>query len=146
MTVEELYKPSETVAPPQVSLSAVSSMNAISEPSDTYLAPQFQETFQQVATMLEVSRTSEQTLVRISPSQHTYRSLSSSGRATPAVARTGSTRSETTLNSRVVDTRKDLAVRNFFVQVVADHPRACFNGMSNTLGAIHRAIPSKIVI
>ena len=47
-----------------------------------------------------------------------------------AIVPTGPIHGETALRSRVVDVRKNLAVRNLFLQVAAEHPRACPNGMS----------------
>ena len=52
------------------------------------------------------------------------------------------TRDETALRSHVMDIRKNLAVRNFFLQVAAEHPRACLNGMSWNPAVSDQAIPS----
>ena len=54
---------------------------------------------------------------------------------------TGPTRGETALRSRVVDVRKNLAVRNLFLQVAAENPRACLNGMSLSPAISNQAIP-----
>ena len=54
----------------------------------------------------------------------------------------GPTRGETALRSCVVDIRKNFAVRHFFLQVAAEHPRACLNGMSLTPAISNQAIPS----
>ena len=74
--------PREPVAPSQTSQSASSHKNTIPDPSDTYMAPQFQESFNQLAraAMNEISRTSGRTLSRAVPSQCTDRFLSNSGR------------------------------------------------------------------
>ena len=42
----------------------------------------------------------------------------------------------------MVDIRKKLAVRNFFLQVAAEHPRACLNGMSWNAAISNQTIPS----
>ena len=44
----ELYRPSEVTVPQRVS-SPSNARNTIPDPSDTYLAPHFQEKFEQVA-------------------------------------------------------------------------------------------------
>ena len=77
--VQELCTSRETEAPQQTQQSAPSQRNTIPDPSDTYLAPQFQESFNQVAraTMDEINRTTGRTLGRIVPSQR--RDHSSSG-------------------------------------------------------------------
>ena len=54
----------------------------------------------------------------------------------------GPARSETALRSRVVDIRRNLAFRNFFLQVAAQHPRACLNGMRWISAISNQAIPS----
>ena len=54
---------------------------------------------------------------------------------------TGPARGETALRSRVVDIRKNLAVRNLFLQVAAEHPRACLNGMSWNPAISNQTIP-----
>ena len=54
----------------------------------------------------------------------------------------GPIRVETALRTRVVDIRKNLAVRNFFLQVASEHPRAYLNGMSRSPAISHKAIPS----
>ena len=66
----------------RTSHSAPNPRNTIPDPSDTYLAPQFQESFNQVAraTMKEINRTTGRTLGRVVPSQHLDRSSSSSER------------------------------------------------------------------
>ena len=46
---QELCIPREPVASPQTSQSASSHRNTIPDPSDTYMAPQFQESFDQLA-------------------------------------------------------------------------------------------------
>ena len=80
--------------------------------------------------MNEINRTSGRTLGRAVPSKRTDRFLSNSERTSQAIVPAGPTRSETALRSRVVDIRKNLAVRNFFLQVAAEHARACLNWMS----------------
>ena len=75
---QELCIPREPVAPPQTSQSASSYRNPIPDPSDTYMAPQFQEKFIQIAkaAMNEINRTSRQTLDRAVPFKRTQRSSS----------------------------------------------------------------------
>ena len=41
----------------------------------------------------------------------------------------------------MVDIRKDLNTRKTFVQVAAEHPRACLNGMSSNLATIKQSVP-----
>ena len=79
--------------------------------------------------MNEINRTPGWTLGRVVPSQRLDRFLSSSERIPRAIVPTGTAHGGTTQRSRVVDVRKNLAVRNMFVQVAAEHPRACLNGM-----------------
>ena len=73
---QELCNPREPGAPQQIPQSTLSSRNKIPDPSDTYLAPQFHESFNQVAraTMDEINRTSGRTLGRVVPSQRPGRS------------------------------------------------------------------------
>ena len=54
---------------------------------------------------------------------------------------TGPARGKTALKTRVVDIRKNLAIGNFFVQVAAEHPRACLNGMSWNPAISNQVIP-----
>ena len=91
--------------------------------------------------MDEINRTSGWTLGRVVPSQRPNRSLSSSERTSRAIVPTGPACGETALRSRVVDIRKNLAVRNLFVQVAAEHPRACSIGMSWNPAMCNQAIP-----
>ena len=142
---QELCAPREPEAPQTTSQSASNSRNTIPDPSDTYLAPQFQKLFNQVAkaTMNEINRTTGRMLVGVVPSQRLDRSLCSSERTTRAIVPTGTTRGETTLRSRVVDIRKNLAVRNLFVQVAAEHLRACLNGMSWNPAISNQANPPR---
>ena len=119
-------------APQQTQQSASSQRNTIPDPSDTYLAPQFQESFNQVAraAMDEINRTTGRTLGRIVPSQRRDHSSNSSERAPRTVASLGTTHGGTFQKSRVVDIRKNLMARHQFTQVAAEHPRACLNDMS----------------
>ena len=66
---QELYKPTEAAAPQQVSSPAIV-RNTIPDPSDTFLAPQFQETIEQVAkaTTHEIHRARDRSSGRIVPS------------------------------------------------------------------------------
>ena len=85
--VQELCAPRGPEAPQQISQSAPNPRNMIPDPSDTYLAPQFQESFNQLAraTMDEINRTTGQTLGRVVPSHCFDRSSSSSERANRTV-------------------------------------------------------------
>ena len=120
---QELCAPIEPGVPQQTSQSAVNPRNTIPDPSDTYLAPQFQESFNQVAraAMNEINRTTGRT-GRFVLSQRLHRSSSSSELIPRAMVPTGTTHGGTTQNSRVVDIRKNLTVRNQLVQVAAEHP------------------------
>ena len=119
-------------APQQTRPSASSQRNTIPDPFDTYLAPQFQESFNQVAraTMDEINRTTGRTLGRIVPSQRRDHSSNSSERAPHTVVPSGTAHGRTYQKSRVVDIRKNLMTRHKFTQVAAEHPRACLNDMS----------------
>ena len=97
-------------APQQTRPSASSQRFTIPDPSDTYLAPQFQESFNQVAraTMDEINRGTERTLVRIVPSQRRDHSSNSSERATRTIASSRSAPGGVFQKSRIVDIRKNL--------------------------------------
>ena len=131
MTAQEQCAPREPEAPQQTSQSAPNPRNTIRDPSDTYLAPQFQESFNQVAraAMIEINSTTGRTLGRVGPSQRLGRSSSSSERIPRTIVPTGTAHGGTTQKSRLVDIRKNVTVRNQFVQVAAEHPRARLNGM-----------------
>ena len=141
---QELCAPREPEAPQQTSASAPSPRNTIPDHSDTSLAPQFQESFHQVAraAMNEINRTTSRTLGRVVPSQRFHRSSSSSERTPRTVVPAGTAHDATIQRSRVVDNRKNLTVRNQFVQVATDHPRGCLNGMGWNPAISNQAIPS----
>ena len=130
-------------APQQTRPSASSQRFTIPDPSDTYLAPQFQESFNQVAraTMDEINRGTERTLVRIVPSQRRDHSLNSSERATRTIASSRSAPGGVFQKSRVVDIRRNLMARHQFTQVPAEHPRACLNDMSWNPATNDQVIP-----
>ena len=130
--VQELCTSRGPEAPQQTQQSAPSQRNTIPGPCDTYLAPQFQESFNQVAraTMDEINRTTGRTLGRIVPSQRRDHSSNSSERAPRTVASSGTAHGGTFQKSRVVDIRKNLMARHQFTQVAAEDPRACLNDMS----------------
>ena len=92
--------------------------------------------------MDEINRTIGRTLDRVVPSQRCDHSSSSSERAPRTVVLTGTGYDGTIQRSRVIDTRKNLAVRNQFVQVATEHLRACLNGMSWNPAISNQAIPS----
>ena len=141
---QELCAPREPEVPQQTSQSAPNPRNTIPDPSDTYLAPQFQESFHQVAraAVNEINRTTSRTLGRVVPSQRFDRSSSSSERTPRTVVPAGTAHDETIQRSRVVDIRKNLTVRNQFVQVATEHPRACLKGMDWNPAISNQAIPS----
>ena len=141
---QELCIAREPVAPPQMSQSASSYRNTIPDPSDTNMAPQFQESFNQIAkaAMKKISMFSGRTLGRAVTSQRTDRSSSNSERTTRAIVSAGPTRGETALRYRVVDIMKNLAVRNFLLQMAAEHLRTCLNGMSRNPAISNQATPS----
>ena len=142
-TAQELCVSREPEAPQQTRLSASSQRFTIPDPSDTYLAPQFQESFNQVAraTMEEINRTTGRTLGRIVPSQRRDQSSNSSERAPHTMVPSGTAHGRTYQKSRVVDIRKNLMTRHQFTQVAAEHPRACLNDMSWNPATSDQVIP-----
>ena len=116
MKAQELYVSRLPVAPPQASQAAASSRNTLPDPSDTFMAPQFQETIEQVsrARMDEINQTSGRKLGRVVSSQCMDRSSSNSERTSQAIVPAGPIRGETTLKLHVVDTRKKLQFATFF--------------------------------
>ena len=142
-TAQELCVSREPEAPQQTRLSASSQRFTIPDPSDTHLAPQFQESFNQVAraTMEEINRTTGRTLGRIVPSQRRDQSSNSSERAPHTIVPLGTAHGRTYQRSRVVDIRKNLMTRHQFTQVAAEHPRACLNDMSWNPATSDQVIP-----
>ena len=141
--VLDLRASREPEAPQQTRPSASSQRFTIPDPSDTYLAPQFQESFNQVAraTMEEINRTTGRTLGRIVPSQRRDQSSNSSERAPHTIVPSGTAHGRTYQKSRVVDIRKNLMTRHQFTQVAAEHPRACLNDMSWNPATSDQVIP-----
>ena len=141
--VQELCASRGPEAPQQTQQSASSQRDTIPDPSDTYLAPQFQESFNQVAraTMDEINRTTGRTLGRIVPSQRRDHSCNSSERAPRTVASSGTAHGGTFQKSRVVDIRKNLMTHHQFTQVASEHPRACLNDMSWNPATSDQVIP-----
>ena len=141
--VLDLRASREPEAPQQTRLSASSQRFTIPDPSDTYLAPQFQESFNQVAraTMEEINRTTGRTLGRIVPSQRRDQSSNSSERAPHTMVPSGTAHGRTYQKSCVVDIRKNLMTRHQFTQVAAEHPRACLNDMSWNPATSDQVIP-----
>ena len=141
--VLDLRASREPETPQQTRPSASSQRFTIPDPSDTYLAPQFQESFNQVAraTMDEISRTTGRTLGRIVPSQRRDQSSNSSERAPHTIVPSGTAHGRTYQKSRVVDIRKNLMTRHQFTQVAAEHPRACLNDMSWNPATSDQVIP-----
>ena len=141
--VLDLRASREPEAPQQTRPSASSQRFTIPDPSDTYLAPQFQESFNQVAraTMEEINRTTGRTLGRIVPSQRRDQSSNSSERAPHTMVPSGTAHGRTYQKSRVVDIRKNLMTRHQFTQTAAEHPRACLNDMSWNPATNDQVIP-----
>ena len=141
--VQELCASRGPEAPQQTQPSASSQRNTIPDPFHTYLAPQFQESFNQVAraTMDEINRTTGRTLGWIVPSQRRDHSSNSSERAPRTVASSGTAHGGTFKKSSVVDIRKNLMARHQFTQVAAEHPRACLNDMSWNPATSDQVIP-----
>ena len=141
--VQELCTPRGPEAPQQTQQSAPSQRSTIPDPSDTFLAPPFQESFNQVAraTIDEINRTTGRTLGRIVPSQRRDHSSNSSERAPRTVASSGTAHGGTVQKSRVVDIRKNLMARHQFTQVAAEHRRACLNAMSWNSATSDQVIP-----
>ena len=79
-------------------------------------------------------------------SQRLDRSPSSSERTPRTIASTGTAHGGLVQKSRVVDIRKNLMVRNQFVHVAAEHPRACLNGIGWNSAISNQAAPQGIVI
>ena len=140
---QELCVSREPEAPQQTRLSASNQRFTIPDPSDTYLAPQFQESFNQMAraTMEEINRTTGRTLGRIVPSQRRDQTSNSSERAPHTIVPSGTAHGRTYQKSRVVDIRKNLMTRHQFTQVAAEHPRACLNDMSWNPATSDQVIP-----
>ena len=92
--------------------------------------------------MNEINRTTSRTLGRVVPSQRFDRSSSSSERTPRTVVPAGTAHDGTIQKSRVVNIRKSLTVRNRFVQVTTEHPRACLNGMGWNPAISNKANPS----
>ena len=74
--------------------------------------------------MNEMNRTTSRTLGRVVPYQRFDRSWSSSEKTPRTVVPAGTAYGGTIQKSCVVDIRKNLTVRNQFVQLAAEHPRA----------------------
>ena len=93
---QELCAPREPGASQQISQSVPNPKNTIPDPSDTHLAPQFQESFNQVAraAMNEINRPTGRTLGRVVPCQRFDRSSSSSERIPRAIVPTGTNMAE----------------------------------------------------
>ena len=91
--------------------------------------------------MNEINSTTGRTLGRVVPSQRPNRSSSNSERIPRAIVPTVTAHGGTIRKPRVVDIRKNLTVLNQFVQVAAEHPRACLNGMGRNPAISNQAIP-----
>ena len=136
---QNLYRPSEVTAPQRVS-SPSYARNTIPGPSDTHLAPQFQAKFERVAkaAIQDINRARDRSLGRIVPTQRAGQSPIRKEKSTNPTEPAGVVPSGAKVRSRVVDIRKDLNCRRTFVQVAAEHPRACLNGMTWNPEAIHQ--------
>ena len=138
---QELYRPNEVTASQRLS-SPSNSKNTIFDPSDSYLASQFQEKFEQVAeaTMQEIHRARDRSLGRIVPSQSAAHSPIGRDRVTDPTEPASPVPSGAKVKSRVIDIRKDLNIRRAFVQVAAKNPRACLDGMTGKPATIHQPV------
>ena len=92
--------------------------------------------------MDEINRTTGRTLGGVVTSQRFDHSSSSSERAPQTVVPAGTAHGGRIQRSRVLDIRKNLTVRNQFMQVATEHPRACLNGMGWNPAISTQAIPS----
>ena len=139
---QELYRPGEVTAPQRVS-SPSNARNKILDPSDTYLAPQFQTKVEQVAkaAIQEINRARDRSLGRIVSTQRADQSSIGKEKSVNPTEPAGLVPSGAKVRSRVVDIRKDLNARRTFVQVAAEHPRACLNGMAWNSAVIHQPVP-----
>ena len=119
-------------------------MNTIREPSDTFLAPQFQDTIEQVAkaTTQEIHRARDRSSGRIVPSLRSGQTTVGRDRMADPSEPTRPVPSETKVRSRVVGIPKDLNTRSTFAQIAAEHPRACLNGMSWSQASIYQPVPT----
>ena len=122
----ELYRRNEVTAPQRMS-SPSNARYTIPDTSDTYLAPPFQEKFEQVskATMQEIHRARERSLGRIVNSQRAGQSPIRKEQTTNPAETSSTVVGGAKMRLRVIDIRKDLNTRRTFVQVAAEHPRAC---------------------
>ena len=131
--LQKRYKPTEAVALPRMSWAA-NARNTKRNLSDNYMAPEFRETFEQVAkaTIQEVHRARYKSLGRIVPypKDRSLVCLGARERTMDSPELVGPVTSEARVRSRVNDLRKNLSTRRTFGLVAADHPRACLNGMS----------------
>ena len=118
--------------------------NTIPDHSDTYLAPQFEENFEQVAiaTMQEIHRAWDRSLGGIIPSQCVGQSPVRQEKTTDLTEPSGPVLSEAKVRSRVIDIRKDLNTRRNFEQVATELPTACLNGMTWNPATIHQPVPT----
>ena len=128
---QELCRPSDVTLQQRMS-SPSNARITIPDHSDTYLAAQFQENFEQVAraTMQEIHRARPRSLGRIVPSQCIGQSPFRQGETADLTEPAGPVLSGAKVRSRVIDIRKDLNTRRNFVQVAAERPRACLNCMT----------------
>ena len=138
-----LFKPNEVAHPQRVS-SPANTRNTIPDPSDTYLAPRFQKTFGQVAKAMlqDIHRARDRSSGRINHSLCASQSPVGREKITDLTEPAGPVPRETEVRSRVIDIRKDLNTRRTFVQVAAEHQRACLNGMSWNPTTIHQQVPT----
>ena len=91
--------------------------------------------------MNEINRITSRTLGMVIPFQRLDPSSSILELIPRAIVSTGTTHGGTTQKSRAVHITKNLTVRNQFVQVAAEHPRACLNGIGWNPAICNQAIP-----
>ena len=113
---QEFYRSSAMTAQQRMSSSSDARITIL-DLSDTYLAPQFQELFEQVAraTIQEIHRARDRSLGRIVSSQRVCQSPVRQERTTDLTEPAGPLLSGAKVRSRVIDTRKDLNTRSNFV-------------------------------
>ena len=92
--------------------------------------------------MQDIHRARDKSLGRIVPSQRVGQSPVRQGETADLTKPVGPVLNGNKVRSRVIDIRKDLNTRSNFVQVAAEHPRACLNGMTWNPVTIHQPVPT----
>ena len=94
------------------------------------------------AKMQEIHQARDRSLGSIVPSQRAAQSPIGRDRVTDPTEPASPVPSGAKVRSQVIDIQKDLNTRRTFVQVAAEHPRACLNGMTWNLAMIHQPVPT----